>query len=643
MLSILSTISLDKQGEILLNTLLPNQPVLSNIPLKHDHTLVKIGHPSLSKSKTWRNSRLIIPSDNIRYNINHPFERHALFIEYMAPKSDEIILIFPPTRVDYLLVLLAKAHIPKVHVIAGKPIPDITVDQTLKESLGTLKRRYNVYYDKYKRPIEYRPDQLTQTPNGGRLRPYQQQMMDFVLERKRVGLFVDMGLGKTLVTLTTLNKLAEEGRIDISKPVLVVAPLMVAVDTWSREADKWGYDFDVEINIRLSTKKRQELLDRVSKPLTKLTLVTTNPNQLEKINNYYQEKCQPSPFQVVVVDELSMFKAYETKRAQALQLLSRNAEYFIGLTGTPAPNSLLDVWCQLILIDSKNMSAFGANKYQYLNMFFQPDARGRDGRVYSWALKPLAQYEIYDRMRQTVISMRSTGLIDLPDIVYTDKYVTLPAKAMKTYRELDSAIRKKLVETEETVEADLDGASIDIANSAVLSGKLCQLSSGAIYTEDRQYTVFHDVKFQLLKELVETATSPLLIFYYFTSELERMREYFDFEHLDPDNKNMTDLISRWNKGQVPVMATHPISTSRGLNLQDGGHTIIWLTTTWSNEVYRQANKRLHRSGQTSTVNIIHIVAKGTIDEEIISRIDRKEEGQSQLMKALDVGVRPNKT
>ena len=261
-------------------------------------------------------------------------------------------------------------------------------------------------------------------------------------------------------------------------------------------------------------------------------------------------------------------------------------------------------------------------------------------------------------MKHSVISMKSNGLVDLPDITYSNVYVHLPNKAMKTYKELDTKIRRKLQALEYEgirggVDAETEQNSFHVANTAVLNGKLTQLSSGAIYdnfldpdiekTDYSTYTEFHDVKFRALQEIVETATSPILVFFYFKSELERMKDYIDYEFLDSHSPDFRDKISRWNNGDIPVLVAHPASAGHGLNLQDGGHIIVWLTTTWSNEQYRQANKRLHRSGQQNTVNVIHIVAEGTVDEEIISRIDEKEVNQDNLMEALDVAVRPNTT
>lgn len=637
------------------------QKVISNYKIPIEHTFIKF---SSKPQMIWGKDEIHIPYEDVAMNLSDKSTRQVALLQEMLKRCDEIVVVFPnENEVNRLVLLLGIASGKPFHMIlANRPIKDEKVRQVILSSdLELLRRQYEEIVG-IKRPVrEYNPSELIKTPNGATLRPYQQQMVDFVCEVKRAGLFVDMGLGKTLATLATINKLAEENKIDKTKPVLIVAPITVALDTWAREAEKWGYDMDIKINIKLSKAKRAELLDELLEPQKKLTLVTTNPAQLEAIHKYYQSKHQKEPFTMYIVDELSMFKSHAAKRFDILSKMSRDADYFIGLTGTPAPNNLLDIWSQMILIDINNFARFGQNFYIYRDKYFDPQAT-RSGKIYKWNLKQNAEYDIYNKMKPSVISMKSTGLVDLPDITYSNLYVHLPKKAMKTYKELDTKIRRKLQALENEgvrggIDATTDKNSFRIANTAVLNGKLTQLSSGAIYddfldrfdkssdaddvdVDESDYTEFHDVKFRALQEIVETATSPILVFFYFKSELERMKDYIDFEFLDSHSPNFRDTISRWNNGEIPVLVAHPASAGHGLNLQDGGHTIVWLTTTWSNEQYRQANKRLHRSGQKNTVNVIHIVAEGTVDEEIISRIDEKEENQDKLMRALDTAIRP---
>lgn len=491
-------------------------------------------------------------------------------------------------------------------------------------------------------PREIDPTKCLRTPNGAQLRYYQQQLVDFTMERKRVGLFVDMGLGKTLATLATVDELFKKGSLSPDKPILVIAPKMVALDTWSREAEKWGYDIDVLINIGLTKKKREALFEK-ARNVTKPTLLTTNPEQLEHIKTAFSDRI--NPFQMIIVDELSLFKSATSKRFEYLQELSERIEYFVGLTGTPAPNSLLDVWSQLVIINPNIKYELGRTFFQYRNHFFAPDVvNPRTGVVFSWKLNPGAEEAIYQKIEPHVISMRGAGLVDIPDVTYTNEYVYMDKKSKKVYDYFDKEIRKELsgLDQGEQLNVQTGANEVTIANSAILKSKLLQLATGAMYDADstvseRKYTVFHDAKIEKLKELINVANSPVLVFYNFVSDLERIQKAIPgIAVLDTKDKNANTLIKKWNEGRIPVLLANPASTGHGLNLQDGGHIIVWFSQTWRNEVYRQANKRLHRSGQKHPVQIIHIVTKDTADEEVVPRIDEKEEQQQGLLSALQI-------
>ena len=491
-------------------------------------------------------------------------------------------------------------------------------------------------------PREIDPTKCLRTPNGAQLRYYQQQLVDFTMERKRVGLFVDMGLGKTLATLATVDELFKKGSLSPDKPILVIAPKMVALDTWSREAEKWGYDIDVLINIGLTKKKREALFEK-ARNVTKPTLLTTNPEQLEHIKTAFSDRI--NPFQMIIVDELSLFKSATSKRFEYLQELSERLEYFVGLTGTPAPNSLLDVWSQLVIINPNIKYELGRTFFQYRNHFFAPDVvNPRTGVVFSWKLNPGAEEAIYQKIEPHVISMRGAGLVDIPDVTYTNEYVYMDKKSKKVYDYFDKEIRKELsgLDQGEQLNVQTGANEVTIANSAILKSKLLQLATGAMYDADstvseRKYTVFHDAKIEKLKELINVANSPVLVFYNFVSDLERIQKAIPgIAVLDTKDKNANALIKKWNEGRIPVLLANPASTGHGLNLQDGGHIIVWFSQTWRNEVYRQANKRLHRSGQKHPVQIIHIVTKDTADEEVVPRIDEKEEQQQGLLSALQI-------
>ena len=325
--------------------------------------------------------------------------------------------------------------------------------------------------------------------------------------------------------------------------------------------------------------------------------------------------------------------------------MSERLEYFVGLTGTPAPNSLLDVWSQLVIINPNIKYELGRTFFQYRNHFFAPDVvNPRTGVVFSWKLNPGAEEAIYQKIEPHVISMRGAGLVDIPDVTYTNEYVYMDKKSKKVYDYFDKEIRKELsgLDQGEQLNVQTGANEVTIANSAILKSKLLQLATGAMYDADstvseRKYTVFHDAKIEKLKELINVANSPVLVFYNFVSDLERIQKAIPgIAVLDTKDKNANALIKKWNEGRIPVLLANPASTGHGLNLQDGGHIIVWFSQTWRNEVYRQANKRLHRSGQKHPVQIIHIVTKDTADEEVVPRIDEKEEQQQGLLSALQI-------
>lgn len=617
----------------------------------------------------------LVTSENTQFNLRDKNARQVAIMQTMLTKLNiQRLVIMTPHQIPALFVHLALKYLSPAHlrVICGS---HLATREELRHAIITHKTQFKREYTSLLKPEtqdEIKPEDCLLTPSGVRLRPYQQRMVNFAIKKKRVGLFVDMGLGKTLATLATMDQLVKNGQLDVTRPVLIVAPIMVALDTWSREAEKWGYDFDVLINIRKTPKKRKELFDQMRQPHDKLTLVTTNPQQLKPLLSYLNDNGCPDLFQMIVVDELSQFKSATTQRFKYLEKIAFPVEYFIGLTGTPTPNSLLDLYSEMIAIDPENRNHLGDNYYLYRSRFFTPDfVDPHTNQVYSWRPKADSEDKIFNILKRDVISLKSNGLVDLPKIVFDDRYVKLNHKASKTYHNLDKQVRIALSKLKDEhddskkVNLQIGDSSIDVANSAILTSKLLQLSSGAVYSDllnfdgvdgqdlsddqvlhvtpkqasashdEHDYTVFSDDKLRMLQDIVDNATSPVLVFFYFRSELERMKEFFDFEYLDPNAKNVQDIISRWNQGKIPVLVAHPASAGHGLNLQEGGHIMVWLTLPWSNEQYRQSIKRLYRSGQTDTVSVIRILAAGTVDEDVAKRLDRKEEGQDRLMTNLD--------
>lgn len=627
-----------------------NAKLISTYKVGIPHTFLKLGKNT--GAKEFGNDDIVISAVGSKLNVRDPLQKHLFLQDELIKRSERLLLVFPDkSNVSPLLILMAKSQRPTRVIVGDTILTPQQVDNLLVKSQELMQKQHAEIFGAKGRV--YEDHELIRTPNGAKLRQYQQQMVDFAIEHRRVGLFIDMGLGKTLATLATIDRLVSQGKLDNTKPILIIAPITVALDTWVREAEKWGYDMDVVVNIGLTVKKRAKLLDDLLEPCQKTTLLTTNPQQLEAIYKHYRDAKVQAPFEMVVVDELSMFKNIDAKRTVTLIEHSARVPYFIGLTGTPAPNSLMDVYSQLVLISDSNRQLFGRNQYVYRDTFFEPKWVANDGRIYEYKLRMGADAEIYQRMRHTVISMKSEGLVDLPDISYSNVYVTLPPKAKRIYDEMvrnfdgeyGMTVNLSTLTTEGGRNAS-DDDEIEIVNSAVLTGKLLQLSSGAIYSDlmstdmkSKEYTTFHDEKFKAVKEIVETATSPILLFYHFKSDIDRLGKYIDYTLLDKDSPNFRDTIKKWNDGEIPVLAAYPGSAGHGLNLQDGGHTIVWLTPTWSNEVYRQANKRLHRSGQKHPVSVIHIIASGTKDEDVMAALDTKETGQDALMGALDVARR----
>lgn len=622
--------SLTKTQGQLIQKALQNQPFISN-----------------KKSKT---GRLVtfepsshMPLDPTLYLKDNSQDMISL-INGLASHVDRY-LIATTTTIDPLYLLFLKA--------TQKPFTVLVDDHVLtpNDMAQCIRKAKDLRKRFEERLNNNMPTKTLKTPNGGQLRPYQQQMVDFALDKKRCGLFADMGLGKTLATLAFLNELFIKNLVDKTKPVLIVAPITVALDTWSREAAEWGYDFDVKINIQLTPKKREKLLETLTVPQEKPTLVTTNSEQLGKIAAYFDKRGLPYPFEVVIIDELSMFKSHDTKKFTDVQKLTKNIQYFVGLTGTPAPASYLNLWSQMIIIDPSNMRYFTSDFYIYRSTYFKPTSIDpRTGRVFKYGLKPGAKEKIIENLKHTVMALKTEGRVDLPSITYVNKYIKLPPKAKRIYDDFDKKLRNILRKTNQTTTMH----GIKIANSAILKMKLLQLSSGAIYdniedfdptiidsndfnmnVKEKHYTSYHDKKLEAIKEYAETATSPILVFFWFKSEAERLKKYIDYVYLDAHSPNFSDTITKWNKGEIPILLCHPFSASHGLNIQHGGHTIIWMTPPASNERYRQANKRLHRNGQKHPVTVIHLLAEGTEDIKVINNLNKQETDQQELMTTLD--------
>lgn len=514
----------------------------------------------------------------------------------------------------------------------------------VKNKLCYLRKTDNIEINKEETLSEVDNLPIIKTPNGAQLRDYQVRAMQFFLKNKRTGLFIDMGLGKTLTTLASLDYLFKNNLISKNKVVLVIAPITVALDTWVSEAEKWGYDIDTKVCVKLTPKKR-DLLLKETKSVNKPTILTCNPEQLKHILNFYGTYY----FDAIIVDEMTLFKNTKSKRYELLNLLTQNIKYMAGLTGTPAPSSYLDLYGQLNIINpNETQLNLGRNFFIYRDMFFEPSiVHPLTQQVFKYRPKKGATDKIKESIKKYTIAMRSEDYLKLPDIIYINKMVKLNKKDLKLYHKLAKEVKQALREAEEEnfrnnqsvnslgLSIETNHQKLTIQNRGALKNKLLQLASGAIYHDDKSYVTYHDEKFKVLQEIIESATSPLLIFYRYRSDIERMSNYIDFETIPKNGDAVRDVIKRWNNREIPVLVTSPQTAARGLNLQYGGDTIIWFNIPpGENELYRQSNRRLHRSGQKNTVSVIHLITEGTDELDILKQLNIAEAEQQKLMKSL---------
>ena len=610
--------------------------VISNVQLQVPHTLYMMGEQA---GRIYGKATKAIQKTDYPFDWMHPMARRLALLIAMAKDSDRIVLLFSERApVADVFVLMAMACNNTVRVFRGgvpcqmKTFPD--AEQQYKEIVVE--------------PVKPLPEptELFATPNGATVRPYQQQMIDFAKDRSGTGLFVDMGLGKTMASLVLLDYWMKRGDIDPARPICIVAPIMVALDTWGRECQKWGYDWDVKKNIRLTPKKRAALLQTLILEQEKPTLFLTNPDQLKPVREYFHSRNIPLPFEALIIDELSLFKSPTAKRNTEIQYYRQVVKKFLGLTGTPASNHLVDVWNQLKLVSTEETKWAGRTIYDFQEKYFIPAAKTSQGFVIRWDPKQGAEDAIFRNAAKSAVSMRTEGLVQLPDITFSNLYVTLPKKARTEYEKLEKEIAEELGDNGSATYQVPGGPSILLPNSDVLSGKLLQLAGGAMYTDSHTHAfeTIHDEKLDALDNLIESATSPLLVFYYFASDRDRIQARYknSIQELDSKDRYVQDVITKWNDGKIPIMLAHPASVGHGLNLQSGpGHTAVWFSLpNWDNDKYQQANKRLHRSGQANAVSVIHIIAKDTIEEVMLHSLKSKERTNTRLMEALDRTARP---
>lgn len=444
---------------------------------------------------------------------------------------------------------------------------------------------------------------------------YQQYAINHVIDNSASGLFLDMGMGKTVSTLTAIDDLILLGEVN---KVLVIAPLRVAEDTWSTEVDKWDHLKHLRISKILGTKKqREEAID------TDADIYVTNR---ENVDWLVAECFNSWIWDMVVIDELSSFKSSKAKRFRALKKVRPYFKRIVGLTGTPAPNSLIDLWPQIYLLDGGQR--LGKTITGYKERYFKPGRRN-GYVVYNWELKEGSEEAIQNKISDICISMSAKDYLDIPERVDNRVEITLPIKVMDTYKQLE----KDLV-------LEIGEEDITAANAAVLTNKLLQLANGAIYSEDKEVVRIHDEKLDRLEEIIDIANGkPVLVFYNFKHDYDRISKMLTKNKIKHQTLNTSDDIKKWNNGEIQVALLHPASAGHGLNLQYGGNIIVWFGLTWSLELYQQANARLHRQGQKETVIIHHLIAKGTVDEDVMNALANKEVNQNMLLEAVKARIK----
>ena len=441
---------------------------------------------------------------------------------------------------------------------------------------------------------------------------YQAYATDFILDHPEAAVFLDMGLGKSVITLTALLDLCLD-RFEISK-VLVIAPLRVARDTWSTEIHKWDHLKPFTYSVVVGT-----VAERKAALAKKAHIYLINR---ENVSWLVEDSGFPFDFDMVVIDELSSFKSYQAKRFRSLLKVRPTVKRIVGLTGTPSSNGLMDLWAEFRVLDlGKRLGRFITH---YRNTYFQPDKR--NGMViYSYKPLPGAEDAIYSQISDMTISMKAVDHLNMPECIMNEVRVSLSEEERQKY----DTLRDDLI-------LSIGDSDIDAANAASLSNKLSQMANGAVYGDEKSVHHIHDHKLDALEDLIEAANGkPVLVAYWFKHDLERIQKRFKVREIKT-SKDITD----WNDGKIPVAVIHPASAGHGLNLQAGGSTLIWFGLTWSLELYQQTNARLWRQGQKSaTVVIHHIVTEDTIDELILKALHRKEKSQNSLIDAVRVTLK----
>lgn len=445
---------------------------------------------------------------------------------------------------------------------------------------------------------------------------YQEYAIERILDTNYIALLLEMGLGKTVSTLTAIDILLND-YFDAGR-VLVIAPLRVADDTWAREVEKWDHLQHLKISKILgSAVQRRKALK------AEADIYVINRENVEWLVG---ELGTGWNFDTVIVDELSSFKNHQSKRFRALRRVRPMINRVIGLTGTPAPNGLIDLWPQVYLLDQGER--LGKTVSGYRDRYFVPG--DRNGHVvYKWKQKKESEQRIYEAISDIAVSMKAEDWLELPPRVDRVVPVRLSEKATELYKQLE---RDLLLPYQD--------ADVVANTAAVLSNKLLQMAAGAVYDEDRGVKKIHDAKLDALEDIIEAANGkPVMIFYNFKHSLDRIQERFPQAQTLRKGKEGNEDIADWNNDKTPILLLHPKSAGHGLNLQESScQTVVWFDNSWSLEEFQQANARVYRQGQKRSIVVMQLVAEGSIDEDVVAAIGKKEAGQEELMQAVKARI-----
>lgn len=446
---------------------------------------------------------------------------------------------------------------------------------------------------------------------------YQNYCVNFIEEHPEALLILEMGLGKTIISLTAIKDLMHD-EFAVQK-TLVIAPLRVARDVWPQEKDLWSHTRDLRMSVMIGGCK-----DRVRALNTDADIYVINRENVRWLADYLERHHTPWPFDCVVIDEISSFKNYKSQRYKALRKVRPFIKRIWGLTGTPASNGLLDLWGEVAIIDQgKRLGRFIG---RYREAYFKAgDQNPYTGVVYNYVPLPGAEEAIYQKISDISVSMKAKDFLpDLPQCLTVNHTVEMSPEEKKQYEKM----KQELVLT-------IDGEEIDAANAAVLSGRLLEMANGAVYNEGHEVIRIHDRKLEMLSDLIEEAVGQnVLIAYWYQHDRSRIKEYLKEQGIAVRDLKSSEDVADWNAGRIPVALISPASAGHGLNLQHGGHILIWFSLCWSLEMRLQTDGRLNRQGQTEPVTIHNIVTKNTIDEDVLKALDGKNTTQENLIRAV---------